>query len=476
MNNLLSKILSVRKNNFFAHSKNYLLAEIFNKGLIFLTIPVFTRLLSPEEYGVLAIFASILAIFTVIMGLNFQACIVVKYCDHDEDFPEFLGANLIFLFLNNIILISLCFIFASPLASIFSIRVDIFIIAVIISSFVFFIQVELSYLQASQQSKKYVNISVVRNILVTLLALVWTYLLKNNRYYGNIYSQLLVFGIIFIFVIFNLIKIARFCFKLRYLKYALLFSIPLIPHTLAGIILSQVDRVMINHFLGSYQVGLYSLAFNVGLLVAVFVGALNNAWIPIFFDSLKNESYDKIQNLAEKYSKIVLIAAFGLILFGKEIIIIMADRQYVESYKIVPLFALSGVATFLYTLFVNYAFYKRRTGMISIISLLSCFVSIVLNYILIPKFGYAGAAWANLFSHILLFILHYSSVRFILKLKVIRLDKIIVDVVVLFVFIGVYAVFKFDALFLNLLLKILLIFIISMFYLRSDLLTPREGG
>ncbi|MDO9235824.1 MAG: oligosaccharide flippase family protein [Aquabacterium sp.] len=473
MNNLLHKILSVRKNNFFAHSKNYLLAEIFNKGLVFFTIPIFTRLLSPEEYGILAIFTSIIAIFTVVMGLNFQASIVVKYSNHDKDFSEFLGANLIYLFLNNIILISACSIFVSPLASFFSISNDIFIIAVIISSFVFFLQVELAYLQASQQSKKYANISVVRNLLITLLALVWTYLLKNNKYYGNVYSQLLVFGIIFIFVVFSLIKVARFCFELKHLKYALLFSIPLIPHTLAGIVLSQVDRLMINHFLGSSQVGLYFLAFNVGLLVAVFIGALNNAWIPIFFDALKNGYYDKIQNLAEKYSKIVFIAAFCLILFSKEIIIIMADKQYSDSYKIVPLFALSGVATFLYTLFVNYAFYKRRTGLISIISLVSCLINIILNYILIPRYGYAGAAWANLFSHILLFILHYSNVRFILKLKVIRLDKIIVDIVVLFICIGVYAIFRFDALFFDFLLKMLLVLVISIFYLKDDLLTPR---
>lgn len=469
---LLNKINHFRENDFFSHSKNYLFAEIFNKGLAFLTIPIFTRLLSPEEYGVLAIFTSILAIFTIIMGLNFHASIAVKYYDRDKDFPEFLGTNLFFLFANNIILIFVCFIFNSSLASIFSVNSDIFIIAVIVSTFVFFIQVELSYLQASQQSKRYAGITVIRNLLVTSLAILWTYLLKDNRYYGNIYSQLIVLGIIFFFVMFNLKKVSKFSIKYRHLRYALLFSIPLIPHSLAGIVLSQIDRIMINNYLGSHQVGLYFLAYNVGLLVSVFVAALNNAWVPIFFESLKNGYFEKIQKLAEKYSKVVLVAALGLILFSKDVITIMADKQYIDSYKIVPLFALSGVAGFFYTLFVNYAFYNRRTGLVSIISVAVCLINIFLNYILIPRFGYTGAACANLISNILLFILHYFNVRFIIKVNVIRLRNILSDMFVLFIFIAVYVLyshFGFDYMLVDFFIKLLLICGITVFYMKTEL-------
>ncbi len=470
MKNLIAVIKNIRKNNFFLHSKNYLLAEIFNKGLAFFTIPIFTRLLSPEEYGILAIFTSIITIFTVFMGLSIQSSIVVKYYDHDDDFPEFLGTNIIFLVFNNVLMITICLVFCSQIASLFSIKEDIFIIAVVISSFICFIQSELSYLQASQRSKKYVRISVVRNFFVTLLAVIWTYLLHENRYYGNVYSQFLVLGIIFVFVLFSISRVANYNFRIKHLRYALLFSIPLIPHTLSGVILSQFDRVMINQFLGSHEVGLYSLAFNVGLLVAVFVGALNNAWVPIFFESLKNRSYDKIQSLAEKYSKVVLIAALGLILFSKEIIIIMADKQYIDAYKIVPIFALSGIINFLYTLFVNYSFYEKRTGFISIISLLTCSLNVLLNYIFIPRYGYAGAAWASLLSYILLFALNYCYVRFVLQLNTIKLNKIFFDILVLLIAFSVHLMFTSDNMFYDIIIKILLMVFTIIYFFKNELL------
>ena len=473
INNIIKKIFSVKHSSFFSHSKNYLLAEIFNKGIVFITIPIFTRLLSPTEYGILALFSSIVAIFTVLMGLNFQSSIAVKYYDKNEDLPEFLGTNLIFLYFNNILIILVCLIFSSSLSLVFSVSSDIFIIAVVVSSFTFFMQAELSYLQASQQSKKYSSISVIRNVMITSISLIWITLLDKNRHYGNIYSQIITLGVIFIFVSYSLAKISKFCFRKKHLQYALLFSIPLIPHTLAGIALSQIDRLMINNFLGSYQVGLYSLAFNVGLLVPVFVAALNNAWLPIFFNALKNNCHEKIQNLAEKYTKIVIISVFVLIIFSKDIIIIMADKQYMESYKIVPLFALSGMATFLYTLFVNYAFYAKRTGIISIISVVACLFNVVLNYILIPLYGYAGAAWANLISHTLLFALNYFTARYLFNESIIKIRIILIDILKLISFISIYFMTEIDENYLNIIYKITLVILFTLLLFGRYLKTPR---
>lgn len=473
MQRLLTKIEKIRKNNFFNHSKNYLIADFFNKALAFITIPIFTRLLLPEEYGILAIFSSIISIFTILMGMNFHGAINRKYYEKDNEFYSFLGSNIIFILIVNIIFISVCFILRNSLSSFFSIDSKLFFTAIIISSFSFFIQMELTYLQASQQSKKYARISIIRNIFITIVAIIWVYLLNESKYLGKIYAQLIVIGIISCFVIYKLIKISEFKWKNEHIKYSLYFGIPLIPHALSGFILAQFDRVIINQISGSYETGLYSFAYNVGMIMNVFVLAINKSWVPVFYENLKNNTYRKIQILAEKSSEIVFLVALGLIFFSKEIILIMADEKYFKALEIVPIIIFSAIAKYWYTLFANYAFYNKKTSLISLFTFFAGFINVCLNYLFIPKYGYISAAWTTLVSYIILFLLHYINVKWILKIEIIKiynmLKQLICFVIVVFIFefIKVYL----NNIFYNMFFKILFLII---FYIILKLIKRGE--
>lgn len=416
---IFNSLLRINEIGFIRHSKNYLLAEFVTRAMGFITIPIFTRLLLPEEYGILAIFASIISIFTVFMGVNFNGAVSRYYYEKNNDFASYLGSITLFLVFFNLLLILTTYFFRERLSSFFRIDSDLFLLAIVISSLNCFVFIFLSYLQASKNSRQYAAISLAQNLTIIILAIFWVYILDTNRYLGRIYAQLLITGIVFFYIGYNIILLSRFSIQWNHIRYALKFGIPLIPHVLSGFVLSMFDRVIINQIVGPSQTGLYSFAYNIGIIMNVVVMAMNKSWVPIFYEALENKALAKIQKIANYYSCVVFFAALFLIFFSREIVMLIADENYYTALSAVPIIVCGYVFVFLYTLFGNYAFYLKRTGLISINTVIAGTFNIVTNYLFIPRYGYIAAAWTTLASYALLFVLHYCNSKFLLKAPVI---------------------------------------------------------
>jgi len=465
--------LKLKNSTFSYNSINYLVAEFFNKGIVFLTIPIFTHLLEPKDYGVIAIYSAVINIFVVFMGLNLHTSVARRFHEKENNFNEFLGSNILFIGILNVFLVSLLYANKEAISTFFTINSDVFFIAVIVSSLSVFLQIHLSYLQTSQQSKKYAITMVIRNVFLITGAIFWIYFLKDDKYLGKVYSELVVMIFVFLFVFYDILKISKFTFKKEYIKYSLLYGGLLIPHSLAGLILLQADRIIINQVSGSYQTGLYSFAFNVGMIMSVVVTSFNSAWLPIFYKHLKNTSYDNIQNEINKYVKIIFTITFVLSLFSKEIVMIMADKKYYDSLKIVPIIIVSFAVVYIYTIYANYAFYKKKAVLISLFTVIAGIVNIILNYLYIPIYGYVAAAWSTLFSYIILLLLHYLNARFILKEQVIKLSSIIIQFILISLLIIFYFNLEFKSYIDDFATRLLLIFILLYIYFGKSFLITK---
>lgn len=431
--------------NVFSHSRNFMIAELFNKGVSFLTIPIFTRLLSPSEYGVLAIVTSIVSIFTVIMGLNIAGAVNRKYLEFHKDFDQFMGTNLAFYSFSNILFLFLGFLFKDFLGAFFAVSGSVFFTGMLISCFSIYIQIDLAYLHASQQSKRYAFYSVIRNLGITSIAIIWVMNFEENRYLGKVYAELLVSIIIAFYSVWQILKISKFSIKKKHILYALSFGLPLVPHALSGFVLAQFDRIILNQISGSHDTGIYSFAYNIGMIMAVAVTAIGNAQGPISMALFKKKRFDLIQNLVNNTSKVIFFIALVLILFAKEIISLVASPEYQVALSIVPIIVLSSVMTYLYGLFIFYPYYYKKTWAISIFTFIAGFANIGLNYLFIPKFGYIAAAWTTLASYILLFVLHYCNTVFIMKKNTLRIRKILFQLLILIIIIWGYSLVPFDS-------------------------------
>jgi len=420
--NKINKIKEKIKNSigksqlsFLNHTKNYFIGNIATQALSFLSVPIFSRLLIPAEYGMVSVFTSVTQIITIFLMLGFHSAVTRNYNEKDGEFPVFLGSVTIFLVVYNAAFIFVLYLLKEYLSKFFAISPALFFLGCINAFLSVIITLYLYYLQASKKSKRYAVISFVKSALILVVAAIWVIILSDERHLGRIYGMVAVNAAVLIFSIIKVIQIASFKYSWTKVKYALQYGVPLIPHIASGFILAQFDRLIINQLNGFESAGMYSFAYNVGMLMNVVVMSMNRSWLPIFYSKLREEKHKEIHNLVKSNSKIVLLIALGLICFSKEMIYVLADPKYYPSVSLVPIIVLGYVLVYFYTIYSNYAFYRKKTYLISLNTIVACVVNIVLNYIYIPRYGYTAAAYTTLISYAVLYILHFINTKLILK-------------------------------------------------------------
>lgn len=469
----LEKLLGKDFYSFLNHSKNYISAGLFTSGMSIITVPIFTRLLAPEDYGILAILSSFVAIFGIIYGLGMRVSVTRYYYETKNDFDRFLGSNLVMLTVWAIFLTGVLLLFSNKLLDFFQVPLPIIYIGIGIAVFSVYFQQYQAYLQASKNSKRIAFLTIFKTVINVIIAIPLILLMTKEKFYGSAYAMI---GVAFIYggySLFQIWKISTINFNAGYIKYALILSLPVVFHLLSQYILNAFDQIIINQLVGSRATGLYSLAYKVGLIQNMVSMGMLRAWTPKFYENLNAKKYKDINQLASKFARLVYLSAFVIILFAREIVIVLADKKYHEALSIVPVIIMSYVVFFLYTMYVNFAFYQKKTKLIALFTIIAGVINIGLNYWLIPIYGYQVAAWTTLASYAVLFVLHYLNVRFLIKpewitsLRVLLPNfGILIGAVLLFAFISNLI----SQIFLLLLLKMVMIALLSLIYFGKNYL------
>ncbi|MEO8636809.1 MAG: oligosaccharide flippase family protein [Gemmatimonadales bacterium] len=421
----LSRLVGPENREFLAHGRNYLSGTLVANALVALSLPLLTRLLTPAEYGVISVFASVVSILTVLLSLNLNSGITRYYLEDPPDFAACLGGNLLFLLGFTVIMGVALFLLRGPLAAFTQLDPGVFLAAVVVSMFAGLIEIQLALLNASRQSRWYSILTVCRTGGTLALFVLLAVILTKHKYLGRVYADLVVSGVFGVYAAWSLSRIARFRIEWKHIRYVLIFSLPLIPHSISRFILGYFDRIILLQLTTKEATGLYSFAYDVGTAMNLVVLASAKAWRPIFFDDYRAGNFDKINRMSHDYADYVYLAAVAIMLFAGDVVRLLADKQYFEALPLVPVVVLSYVFVFLYTLFFQYAAYRNRTGLISLNTFIAGFANIGLNYYYIPIFGYQVAAYTTLASFVLLFLLHYVNARVVLREQVLALGQLL---------------------------------------------------
>lgn len=191
-----------------------------------------------------------------------------------------------------------------------------------------------------------------------------------------------------------------------YWKYALKICLPLIPHLLAGYILTSSDRLMIHNLCGAEATALYSITYTCSAIVSMFFNALNQAWVPWFNDQYFYSRDQKIWQTSKVYFLIFFAIVFCCIIIAPEMLLIIGGKQYVVAQYIMPVVMISCFFQFTNAFFVNVEMFEKRTVFTAIGTSIAAVMNVVLNYWLIPIYGYQVAAYTTLFSFAFLFVFH----------------------------------------------------------------------
>jgi O-antigen/teichoic acid export membrane protein len=191
-------------------------------------------------------------------------------------------------------------------------------------------------------------------------------------------------------------------------KQALKFGLPLIPHSLANWIKSSADRLILIGLVGATATGIYSAAYQIGLVVSIIVASFNKAWTPYIYRTLSSSpTYEKKRLLVRKiylYFLSVLILAIAFPIIIKPLISIFIGEQYTEATDYIGYFSLSFAFNGMYLSVVTFIFFTEKTALLTYISTTTSLIHIVILYYLINANGAIGAAQAGVITYLLTFI------------------------------------------------------------------------
>ena len=382
----------------------YTSSNILVKSLTFITTPIFTRLLSQEEYGAFSNYASWTSILIILTTLNVESTLISAKFDYKERLNQYILSVLCLSFFSIIIWAFLSNLFIYRLSNILNMS-PLYIETIFIYC-IFYLVINVFQINERFQYeyKKSVIISLSLAILTTVVSILLVINMDNRlmgRILGNVLPAVLI-GSILLFMIIK--KGSKIDFSMW--KYALKICIPYIPHLLSLILLHSIDRIMITKICGEVDNAIYSVAFMVGVIITTFGHSINQAFSPWLGDNLNLRKYKVIRNVSKYYIGLFVIFVIGLILIAPEIILFFGGEQYYKSIYVFLPISLGCILQFIYTLFVNVEQFKKKTIWMAIASVLVAVINYLLNYMFIPIYGYESAAYTTFVSYLFLLIFH----------------------------------------------------------------------
>lgn len=409
----MSVLGKLKANSLLSGSVVYLISNILNAAIPFALLPVLTRYLIPSEYGEVAMFQTLLGALAAFVGLSVAAAAGRKYYDGhlaDNELKHFIAACLQILLFSSAIAFIFTFAFKEQLALWLGLKSKWILWAVFVSAVSVIVQLRLSQWQVRKQAKIYGVLQISQSALNMLLSMLLVVLLLHGAE-GRIGAQVWSAGI---FALIALVLLKRddllsfFVWTPAYLKEAFRFGVPLIPHMGGIFLLASVDRFIINKELGLAQAGIYMVAVQLTSAMGLVFDSINKAYVPWLFERLKRDQDDeKRQIVRYTYAWFVLVlfgAALAFIL-GPWLVTFIAGQKYAQAGEVFGWLALGQAFGGMYMMVTNFAFYSKRTGLLSLATITSGLINFLLLVLLIRLYGLKGAAIAFSISMAIRFLL-----------------------------------------------------------------------
>ncbi len=432
----------------------FLICSFLQKGISVVVTPIFTRLMSPEDYGQYGVFNSWLSIITVFVTLNlFYGVYSQGLVKFEEDRKVFVSSLQGLVFTMTILWTCIYL----PFSSFWNSLLGLTTVQMLAMLLMIWTSAVFNFWLAEQRVDYHYKMVVVVSFLSSFLkpcVSIYLVIHSEDKVTARVLGIALVELILYTIFFFVHMRKGKTFYSKIYWKYALLFNIPLIPHYLSQSVLSGVDRIMIKEFVGAYEAGIYNLAHSISLMMTIFNTSLLQTMEPWIFKKIKENKVEDISSIA--YISLIIVAAVNLlfIAFAPELISIFAPNEYEEAIWTIPPITMSVFFMFAYSLFATFEFYFEKTKFIAIATVISAVVNIVLNVVFINLFGYIAAGYTTLVCYSVSAGAHYLFMRKICcseKLKKQPYDaKILLIITLMFLVAGFYLTFIYN----NMLIRI----------------------
>lgn len=395
-----------------------ILGPVILNGISFFTIPIFTRLLGTENYGIYTIYSTWVNVITILVGLQIMGTIGVANVRMDKTDCEKYYSSITFLIL---IHSSIWFIVyltnVEFFEKLFDLPNQILILMLFHALGAVFVNFATNRFVYEKKAHLTCILSVGVALCGILLSLFLLTIFKNtkNIYFGRAYGAAVPYILFGLFYAVFLLRKGRTGFSKKYWGFCLSLSIPIVFHGLSQLILAQADKLMLRNILNNSTVGIYSFTFTFAHVLNIIYNAFNNTWVPYYYDDLKQNNIVAIQNKANNYTYIFTGLSMGFVLLAPDVIKFFGSKDFWSGIPLIPLFVLANFMIFLYSFPVNFEFYHKKTLHIAIGTAAAAILNCILNYLLIPVSGMTGAAIATLIAYCFLWLFHHLVAKYLLR-------------------------------------------------------------
>lgn len=397
------------KNKLFSNTILYTVGEVVPRIISFLMMPIFTRFLSPADYGILSYTNSVISFIYIFCTLSLNSYVLRFYfeCKDENEQQKMIGNIFCFIALVNIFVLVLLNLFGPKIIDITNISVPwkpYFRLAVFNNFLESFSIIPMVYYRVKQNAKTFVCISLTRCVLqyvITFVMLAVCGLGLMSQYYGRL-VVLLPFAIIYFSII---LKYGKINLDLKQIKSALKFSLPLLPGAISYLALTSIDRIILERYVSLEIIGIYNIAYTIAMAMNMIIQSFYKAIEPNIFQKYSDDSNQtsflfymtKMNNI---YNFALYVGALALAVFSEEALMIVTSEKFYKAASYVP-FVLVGVIFSGRNLLMGCVLTAEKRSVISGIStMLGAMISLVINLLLIPKVGVIAAPIALSISYL----------------------------------------------------------------------------
>ena len=383
----------------------FAIGNFIQVGINVVTTPIFTRVLSMDEYGKLYVFTSWTDIVVILIALSAwrgMLNLFSKDTDKDRCLSAVIGMSIV-ISVFWIIVVAFLGKYANYYLGLSPIML-IYILAFSISQ-----NVILAWTVRKQYDYKY-GVVVAVNIVYALVTSIGGLLLIifiDKKAEIKLLPQVVCISVVALCIVIISLRKSNVCFDKKIWQYCMGFAIPLIPHYFSEIVLQSSDKIMIDRMCSSSDVSVYGIAYTTGSLIMILAGAINSAFVPYQYQKIKSKEYGELAKNTNYIIGFIALTLSLLLLFSREVVLIFGGEQYKDSIPIITPICLGVFFNYVFQLFARVQEYFEQKGTIVIASVSCAVLNIVLNAIFIRKYGFCAASYTTFICYFIFCILHY---------------------------------------------------------------------
>jgi O-antigen/teichoic acid export membrane protein len=387
-------------------SLTYALANFGIRALNCFLLPLYSRFLSPTDYGMVSLAETVAAGLTVVLSLGLDSGVsrlYFQYVNDPRQLNRYVSSCLRFAAMWTVVAVSLLLLLGGRLltwaAPHFSVPFYPYIAMAIATAALFnIIQCRLSLYQIQERARSY-GLLAVSVFLATNATVIVLVVFVRWGAFGMLLGKLLAAALATTGAIYLLRTWLGSALEWKFVRETLPFSLPLVPHYLMALCLVGADRFVLAHYRNLEEVGVYSLAYTLGMTMFLVAVSIGQAWQPIYFDTARGNGG---RHILGKLSSGMAVLLTAIAVFGIQIaqdFTRLLDSRYSSVGRLIPWIIGSYLLHAFFGLFQLALMEGKRTKFILVASAAAFLLNLALNLWWVPLLGMYGAAYATLVAY-----------------------------------------------------------------------------